>query len=319
MPTTTPASPADTREKCLDSPTLLRDGRWNGHFDLITGLAGIGAYALGRHTHSTAREVLTLTLDHLTAMVERRGGEASWPSPVPLLATWEREARPAGQRLYNLGVAHGNPGVLGLLAGFVSADIEVERARPLLAALSRWTLAHRGEPDVGFPNAVVSCGETPAGARLAWCYGDPGVAMTLLLAARALRDTELEASAVDVARRAALRDPGRSRVTDPALCHGASGVGHIFNRIHQATCDEAVGAAARYWFGRTLEMRRPGHGIGGFELRGTGTEPMDRDVSFLQGAVGVRLALLAAVTDTDPRWDQRILCSVGELPGRCAD
>jgi hypothetical protein len=95
---------------------------------------------------------------------------------------------------------------------------------------------------------------------------------------------------------------------DAGLCHGACGLGHLFNRIYQSSRDEALADAARFWFKEVLRMRRPGRGVGGYEA----WEP-DRgwiaDPSFLTGAAGIALALLAATTSKEPEWDRALLVS----------
>ena len=47
----------------------------------------------------------------------------------------------------------------------------------------------------------------PAPARSAWCYGDPGVAVALLLAARDVDEPGWELAATELALRAAAAQP----------------------------------------------------------------------------------------------------------------
>jgi len=59
--------------------------------------------------------------------------------------------------------------------------------RGLLDGAVRWLLSQRMDPDS--PSAipyVVAPEQAPEPSRSAWCYGDPGVAATLLLATRAM-------------------------------------------------------------------------------------------------------------------------------------
>jgi len=62
-----------------------------------------------------------------------------------------------------------------------------------------------------------------------------------------------------------------------------------------------------------LNMRKIGQGVGGF-LKLTRPTPQDPIVwepspAFLDGAVGVALALLAALTPIEPQWDRLLLIS----------
>ncbi|HEX2223156.1 MAG TPA: lanthionine synthetase LanC family protein, partial [Thermoanaerobaculia bacterium] len=155
----------------------------------------------------------------------------------------------------------------------------------------------------------------PAMSRLAWCYGDPGLAVTLLVAARGAGVPEWEKAAVDTAVSAAARPYELSRIRDAGLCHGSAGIAHLFNRLYQATGEPRLAEAARFWFDWTLEFRQPGNGVAGFRSWNTDTDggQMWRgDAGFLEGAAGVGLALLAATSPIEPEWD-RLLLAGGRL------
>ena len=53
---------------------------------------------------------------------------------------------------------------------------------------------------------------------------------------------------------AAKRPRGFSGVVDAGLCHGAAGLGHVFNRLFQATGEQRLALAAREWFSVALDM-----------------------------------------------------------------
>ena len=107
----------------------------------------------------------------------------------------------------------------------------------------------------------------------------------------------------------------RSDETESKVSSAAS-VGHLFNRLFQATGDEALREAARFWFSRTLEMRRPDEAIAGFPARmpdpgRPDEQPWVAKLGILEGAAGV--ALLAATTDIEPEWDRMMLVSIPVL------
>ena len=150
-------------------------------------------------------------------------------------------------------------------------------------------------------------------ARLAWCYGDPGVAAALLGRPVASRNRPGSPAALAIARRAAERPFEEAGIKDAALCHGCAGLGHLFNRMFQATGEPKLAQAARAWFERTLAMRRPGRGIGGYEAwqpDAAGNPAWSADPGLLNGAAGIALALLAAMTSIEPLWDRMLLVSV---------
>jgi hypothetical protein len=286
----------------------LERSPWTEDYDLINGLVGFGVYALERLPRPAAVAGLERVVDHLAATAEHRPeGVTWWTNPAWLPA----ETRAQFPRGYcNLGLAHGVPGVIALLGQTCAAGVAVARAHPLLEGAVRWLLAQQ-EPG-GFPHWVgPKLADRPA--RLAWCYGDPGVAVALLGAARCVGQPAWEQEARAIARRAAERPPEQAGVVDAGLCHGAAGLGHLFNRLHQATGEPPLAEAARFWFRRTLELRQPGRGIAGFAAympEQDGQERWVADPGLLTGAGGVALALVAATTDIEPAWDQMLLAAI---------
>jgi hypothetical protein len=201
-----------------------------------------------------------------------------------------------------------------VLAALAAAGVAPRTAEPLLRGAVTWLLARReARPDhPGFGVWLSSRDERePAPARLAWCYGDLGIAAALLAAARCAAEPRWERAALDVGRRAAARPAESSGVVDAGLCHGAAGVGHVFNRMYRATGDEALGAAARAWLARAIDLRSPDEGVAGYRAYTVrdGSPVWADDPGLLTGAAGVALALLAAATDVEPAWDRVLLLS----------
>lgn len=299
----------------------LAKSPWRDHYDLISGLVGLGVYALERLPRPSAVRCLEAIVARLAESAEQAesieppGVGLTWHTPVDLLPAFARERTPGGY--YNLGVAHGVPGVVGLLARACLAGVAEERARPLLEGAVTWVLSEDVERGGRrrYPVAV-GPGIEAQPTRLAWCYGDPGVAAALLAAARAADRSDWEAAALGIARRAAATPPAESGAVDPGLCHGAFGLAHLYNRMHQATGATHLGETARRWYEIGLDMRSTERGIAGFSSWDfqVGTEPewVD-DPGFLTGAAGVGLALLAATTEIAPEWDRVLLL---DLPPR---
>ncbi|MDQ3913997.1 MAG: lanthionine synthetase C family protein [Actinomycetota bacterium] len=284
---------------------------WPYDYDLVRGLVGHGVYALERISRPAASRLLEHVIARLDELAERRRDGITWFTRPELLPPETRAEFPRGY--YDVGVAHGVPGVVALLARCIAADVAADCALELLDGAVEWLLRRRlpaGAP-ASFP-AIVTPGRPRDAARAAWCYGDPGVACTLLLAARATGREAWERAAIDIASSAARRSPGDAGVRDACLCHGASGLAHLLNRLHQATGAPDLRDAAVHWYRAALEMRRPGRGVAGFTTwseTGPGETGMVADPGFLQGAAGIGLALTAAVSPAEPAWDRVLLLS----------
>ena len=284
------------------------------HYDLISGLVGAGVYALERAPRPCALDCLRQVIDRLARLAERTEQGLTWWSDPRFLGN-ESERYPRGY--YNLGLAHGVPGVVALLSGACAVDAVAAQARPLLEGAVAWLLGQARERDGASRFAWIT--DSPAPSRTGWCYGDPGVAIALLLAARATGNRQWAETAVDVALAAAGRSPAEAQVVDAGLCHGSAGLAHIFGRFHRATGDARFAAACRHWLRYTLQLRRPGQGVAGFSAYGpdaAGQLGWLPEAGLLTGAAGIALALLGVTTHIAPDWDRVLLCSVRPHVGR---
>jgi lantibiotic modifying enzyme len=290
---------------------------WTDEFDLVSGLVGFGVYALERLPRASVRNLLALVVDRLEETAEETKAGITWRTRPDLLPEQLRKECPEGY--YNLGLAHGLPGVIALLGGACAAAVAGPKARRLLDGAVEWLLSRKLPEDSGsmFP-AWIAPGTAGRPSRSAWCYGDPGIAAALLCAAQAVGDASWEREALEIARRAVARPPDQAGVRDAGLCHGAAGLAHLFNRMYQATGEARLAEAARFWFARTLDMRQPGRGVAGYAAyrpREDGTIDWKADPGLLGGAAGIAMALLSAITPIEPAWDRMLLVSLPRTSG----
>ena len=177
----------------------------------------------------------------------------------------------------------------------------------------RWLLAQSLSTEAGptFPVWVAPAFQ-PSPARCAWCYGDPGIAAALLLAARGVGDAGWEQTAVALACRAAERPASETGVVNANFCHGAAGLAHLYNRMYQATGEPKLGRAALSWLERTLDFYRLARDNGDSWVQGSNDRAKQEPwtgIDVVDGAAGVALVLLAATTAIEPAWDRMFLVS----------
>jgi len=298
---------------------------WTADYDLIRGLAGFGVYALERLPRPSAVACLTKIVDRFAETAEHGPQGTTWHTAPELLPDWQRATFPRGY--YNLGVAHGVPAVVAMLgataaavgrmgaAGDPAAADLAERARTLAEGASRWLLAQQLPPGSASRFGTTFSAETPPPqrSRLAWCYGDPGIAAALLVTARARGDAALEQLAIELALESGNRPAEASGVRDAGLCHGSAGLAHLFNRMYQETGEPRLAAISRRWFEHALDFRQPGRGLAGylaFQFEDDGvTEKWRADPGLLEGVAGIGLALLGGLGDFEPAWDRVFMLS----------
>jgi hypothetical protein len=264
--------------------------------DLPAGLLGLGVYALV-HPDPAVRERITTQI----LQVIRKRAEEDDGLYVRLTASPARvNLRPhmIGQR--DLGVAHGAPGLISYLASASMSGLRCAgEAAQLLASALKWFLRQRS-PLNGtiYPHSVESRYEP---SRSAWCYGDPGISLALLVAAEATGSASVAAAAREAAAAALDRPADRARTVDACLCHGTAGLAWFGRRAAEAwKLPEARTYGAR-WASRIAQERRQG------PLHYVGFEGTQRDNSFLEGDLGVALALAYHATGRPPLWEERLL------------
>jgi hypothetical protein len=269
-------------------------GTWG--YDVISGATGLGRYLLLRHHSEVVADVLGY-LVRLTEPISVHGHDVPgwWVAGSPLFGDDTRF--PRGH--FNLGLAHGISGPLALLALSWAVDVRVpgqdEAIGRIVEWLSAWQISESLWPAaVGFDEHVSGAAVRPA--RTAWCYGTPGVAHAIYLAGRAMGRTDWQQTAI-TALDGALASP--EQVSDCGFCHGWAGLLQVTWRMARESGDERLAAHLPSLAGQIVRMYDESAPFG-FPSAG-----------FLDGAVGIALALHTYATDTEPasQWDAAALLS----------
>jgi hypothetical protein len=199
-------------------------------YDLARGLTGLGAYLL----HSDPDPALLLhVLRYLVRLTEPvpaddAAGPAApgwWSSSNPNLTT----STPGGHG--NFGMAHGIAGPLSLLALAARQGITVPGQSDAIDQICAWLDSWRQPGPAGpwWPPWITTAElregrpSRPGPGRPSWCYGTPGLARALQLAALARHDKPRQADAENALARC-VTDPAQTALlTGPGLCHGWAG------------------------------------------------------------------------------------------------
>ncbi|WP_369779973.1 lanthionine synthetase C family protein [Streptomyces sp. R33] len=267
-------------------------------FDVVSGLTGTGAYLLCRHHEPATRRALRAVLCALVTLCGEHTGTPHWHTPAAEIRnTTTRQGFPHG--LLDCGLAHGVAGPLALLALALGAGIVVAGQTETVTRTAHWLAAQRLDDEHGphWLGQIAPPGHpTATGPRVipsSWCYGTPGIARSLWLAATALNDPALRSLAVQALKAVHHRTAAqRSRPSAAGLCHGLAGLLHITTRLAHDTKDPELAHAA-------AELSE--------NLLASHASVTTAGPGFLDGASGVTLALLAAATDTPPAWDRALL------------
>lgn len=281
-------------------------------YDLLSGLVGVGVYFLERLPRGCSASGLTAVFEAIDRLAERTATGITWRTDPLFLPSRLRAQYPHGY--YNLGVAHGVPGIIHFISELSITEV-VARSRwePLLEGAVSWLIGQqRPTKSVSRFDFFFYPGQSSLGGRLAWCYCDLGIAAILLQASQRVARSDWAKFACETLERC-LSWSEANGICDATLCHGAAGVAHIFNRIYQCNGERRFRDASIEWFEQVLAMRRDGTGVGGFSTvidhDPSGRTVDEESAALLDGAGGVALALLAATSDIEPNWDRMLLLS----------
>lgn len=220
----------------------------------------------------------------------------------------------------NLGLAHGSPSIIIFLLSLHQQGIAPERSRDLLEQALAFVLAQELPDSLSlFPSTVAPGSQAPGPSRLAWCYGDLGIAYVLLRAGQYFQNEAWCRKGLQVALHAAGRDVESARVQsndedkriNTGFCHGTSGIAFLFQRLFELTGNSALEQRAHEWLALTLEHLPPQ-----LEVLSNDSfiKPFDPDspeleqrYGLLEGIAGTGLVLTAFANPAKTSWSKLFL------------
>ncbi|WP_268225420.1 lanthionine synthetase C family protein [Sinomicrobium oceani] len=277
-------------------------------YDFLHGMTGIGYYFLIRYRMTGSGVLKTRYAIVLRKVIDRLRDEAHISGDHGKWESWLiREEKLLG---YNLSLAHGMSGVINFLSRLVVFP-EFEYARPLLKQAVHYIMQweHSIPGTSVFPAWITKNGDKSRTNRLGWCYGDPGIGISLWHAGKVLGEAELCRSAVRTLEYSALRkNPEEAEIRDAGLCHGAFGLMHMYRVMARETGNRKLDQAAAFWREKGMQMGVHPKGYAGYmQWRGGNKQSFQAEAGVLEGVAGIGLALMA---ETSPRfawWNECML------------
>ncbi|WP_299679528.1 lanthionine synthetase C family protein [uncultured Dokdonia sp.] len=278
-------------------------------YDFLHGLIGIGYYFLKRFENTSSEELKKRYEKMLLEMISKLDKTAKSSDNG---VYWESFLiRDEGLRGCNLSLSHGLSSIINFLSRLSDHAVFSEYTLPLLhKALSHMMSYKKPVADASFfPDWITNDDEKSQSNRLAWCYGDLGVAVSLWKAGNVLQDEDIKQTSIQLLEHAATRrDIKEARIVDGGLCHGAFGVMHIFNYMYKETSVEVFKEATDYWmdYGLTIDHHKDGS-AGYMKWRGGDTPTYEKENSLLEGIAGIGLAILSYLNPEKTEWDQCLM------------
>ncbi|TGE25509.1 hypothetical protein E5K00_10045 [Hymenobacter aquaticus] len=274
-----------------------------GNLDFLHGAIGNGFYLNRRVGRPAIDECLGYFVGQLrqTAICDEQG--VRWYEQPS-------EKNRQSTTTVNLSLSHGLCSKIVFLAECLKNRISVPECTFLLEGCLQYLQQyHQPDSEVDtYPSFVADPGQRQYFHRLAWCYGDLGVAVALISAGKALGKPQWVEQAVGVALRAAKRrTPDKTALVDVEFCHGTAGVAHIFNRFYLESGNDEFRAVRDHWLEQTLAMASFPDGLAGYKTWRGGS--WLTDVGLLEGIMGVGLVLQSSLEKAPDNlsWDGVLL------------
>lgn len=275
-----------------------------GNHDYLHGSLGMFLYYIDRISKKANRKIMERYVSGLNKLKRVNDNGMYWDAYSALdgkITTYTA----------NLGLSHGVPGILAVLSKYHMASKD-ELSLYLIKKTSSFLLSTKNQYDMIsiFPYSYDTKGQKSSSSRLGWCYGDLGVAISLLHAGKAVGDEYIRNEAIEIASHSLKRkDIKENSIVDAGLCHGTAGIAQIFKSFYFETGDLKFLEAANFWFGQTIALINEREGLA------TGYCKWDSKIGYvncygmLEGISGVGLSLLSAINSTQLSWDESLLIS----------
>ncbi|NQX84954.1 MAG: hypothetical protein HRT67_03460 [Flavobacteriaceae bacterium] len=286
---------------------MIEDSK-KGNFDFLHGALGYAYYFLARYscTKNLQNKYRNYLINFLELLIEKAEynpikNEIKWKSKIPDVKE---------NNGYNFGLSHGIPSIIAFLTKLVKFD-DFKNYKWIISSSINFIFKYKKMQDLNtsyFPSYINERGKIVDLNRVAWCYGDLGLGLTLFNASKILCNKELELQTLEILNNVALR---RSRitssVTDPSICHGAFGNATLFKELYRKTSKTKFLETSEFWISKGLEMSVFKDNSTGFKTWNHSKQNWEFNLSLLAGISGIGLSIISFLDSTQFKWNQCLL------------
>tara|TARA_R110002012_G_scaffold308002_3_gene513925 strand:+ start:2108 stop:3406 length:1299 start_codon:yes stop_codon:yes gene_type:complete len=284
----------------------------NHNYDFLYGALGHSFYFLSRYLNTDNIELKKryklFVSNFVLALIEfAENNEVSlaWESKLNLTT---------GSVGYNLGLAHGIPSIIGFLTNILSTkefdlplDDLIKKGIQFMLSIKR---DNNHEGISLFPDFVEKDGKPSFNSRLAWCYGDLGIGLTFLRAGRALVDSTIIQSGLEVLNSTLNRKKyNETLVVDGGLCHGSFGIAKIYEEIASQQGEKRFNEACEYWISDGLDKAIKYNGMYTYNSWNPMSQAWEKPLTLLEGISGIGLTMIDRLKGKQNNWHECLLIS----------
>lgn len=269
----------------------LDDDITSNNIDFLHGAVGKGFYFTERGTKDSIAGAARI-IDHLYSSADRSISECFF---------WNSPNYQTNEDIQDLSLAHGLSSIMMFAVRTYLLNINTAKSLEIINKSVNFLISKSKENYISkFPSYADNSGKFFE-SRLAWCYGDLGIAMTIYRVGNALNNKEYIKLSNDIFLHSSTRrDLKNTRISDSLICHGATGVFLIYSRIFYETMDVEMLHTAEFWLQESINLPA-------FDKHLNGTENFDNDIGILLGRSGIGLTYLMYLNGGSLTWDRSLL------------
>jgi lantibiotic modifying enzyme len=278
---------------------------WQVEIEMVLGLAGMSIYGARRQLKSDQTVFYEKLVNHFENLATQVSDTTlTWQQPQ--YSVYRLNKGDIEKPEYNLGLAHGVPGIITAILPALKIPSLYAQTRKLLMQSCDWLL-HQQLETKERQSYFSSSTENQHSSRLGWCYGDLTIALALFRVGKALNLPSYIRIAKEISLHAALRDEVNGMVNDAGLCHGSAGLALIFKLLYQQLGLEELQQASDKWLDFTLKLFDE-KGLPGFYKLSGIDQIYSECTGLLEGYAGIGLCLLTLLNG-DADWTDCLLLS----------
>lgn len=285
-----------------------------GNYDFLHGALGYAFYFFSRYREtedfSLKNKYESYILDFLARLEDlsiNKGDTLKWEFIL-------KEANGNnGNKRYNLGLSHGITSIINFISRLQKFDKFRAYSDKLLDGSLNYVLEVQSDNPRNlslFPNWVDE-GTTPCyDSRIAWCYGDLGIGLSLMNVGKALNNESLLLHAQRVLTHTTYRKtPEQTQVCDASICHGSYGNALMYQRVYQEFDSELFKSTLDFWIKDGFEKAIHKDGYVGYKQWGGVEKGWTSELGLLEGVSGIGLVILEYLSKEPNLWDECLMIS----------
>jgi len=280
----------------------------HSNYDFLHGSLGYAYYFLKRYNSSHDESLKNTYQEYLNGFLRKLSQDALYDDKK---IRWESILdNKKGIKGYNFGLSHGISSIVNFLSRLHKIDFFRNTTKELLVGGVNYILEYRdnsGHHQSQFPNWIVD-ENLSYNSRLAWCYGDLGIGLSLMHAGVSLNDLELQQKALDIVKFTIKRKSNKeTMVVDAGFCHGSFGNAHIYNYFNRNFPKNGFDQSIDFWISDGLSKSFSTSNDADYKQWDMHNNTWIFKVNLLEGISGIGLTMIDYLSSNKNTWDECLM------------